>query len=69
MRNSFFPAFATASPFSSIPPTGPMLPSGFIIPVMATLSFKFIPSSKARVATVIVAPADGPPTMGESELI
>ena len=67
MRNNFFPAFATASPFSRIPPTGPTLPSGLIIPVIATLLFKLIPSIRARVATVMVAPAEGPPTIGESD--
>ena len=47
---------------------GPMLPSGFIIPVITVVPLKSQFSSNATVATVIIAPADGPPIIGASVL-
>jgi len=55
--------------FSNIPPTGPTVPSGFIIPVIITFGSISNPLIDAIVAIVRAAPAEGPPIIGESALI
>ena len=47
-----------------MPPIGPMLPSGLIIPVITKFLSIVQFSSKEIVASVITAPADGPPMIG-----
>ena len=61
------PTSAAASSFSGMPPTGPIVPSGMIIPVSTTDSLMGLSSNADTIATVIAAPAEGPPTIVEFE--
>ena len=65
----FNPASAAASIFSFMPPTNPIMPPEFIVPVIATLSSTGRSIRTAAVRTVIAAPALGPPTMLEPDVI
>ena len=63
------PISALAPAFSNIPPTGPIEPSGFIVPVIIVSLLVFIHKRADKVATVNDPPADGPPIIGASDLI
>ncbi len=43
-----------------MPPTGPALPSGLIVPVIVVLGSSGLPRSIATIVDVISMPADGP---------
>ena len=62
-KNTWAPAFSTATVFSCTPPTSPTSPCGSIVPVAATrwppVNFPFERAS--RIARVNARPADGPP--------
>ena len=54
------PSAAAPSTFSGMPPTGPTVPSGLIVPVMVTSSSMVWPCMSDSTATVFSAPALGP---------
>ncbi len=63
--NKVVPCCAAASSLYGMPPTGPILPSGLIIPVITTSSMSCQSSISAMAAIVSAAPAEGPLMMGE----
>ncbi len=58
------PALRTAAAFWPVPPTGPTVPSGEIVPVTATASPPVSSPGvrSSRMPSVNARPADGPPT-------
>jgi len=69
MRTVLIFASDAAWIFSFRPPTGPMSPPEFIVPVIDRSSFSGALSSKETVNIVAAAPALGPPIIGEVALI
>src|SRR5437879_6120877 len=60
IRNVFLPSLATASSLYWMPPTGPIEPSGLMVPVNATSDFMSWPRTPETNDAVISPPALGP---------
>lgn len=56
----FFAAWTAPSTLYGMPPTGPTVPSGLIVPVIVMSGLIVSPRSSAMTATVISVPALGP---------